>query len=296
MGVHGMANAASQRVRIRLQQEDDMIRAWKADGTGWRARIGLLTHMDLTVPEGQFWAMAPDGVSIHVSRVPFRNVQTFAEPPGVDNATELLAKLPLQGIIFGFTAGSYLLGPSGEQSLVARLEERSNGIPVIMPCAAVVAGLRALGARRLGLFHPPWYTDEWIQKGLAYFKPQGFEVVQAIHWTPAYEVPHPNLGQTINPTDMYEWVRKNTPSDADAVFIAGNGWRTVGVIAALEEDLGRPVLTADSAALWYALRRGGVGAEVNDYGQVFKETASAVRKQSPPREMAAVEASPSSIS
>jgi hypothetical protein len=39
------------------------------------------------------------------------------------------------------------------------------------------------------------------------------------------------------------------------------------VIAAPEEDLGRPVLTGNQAAFWYAF---GVGAEVNDYGQVFR--------------------------
>jgi maleate isomerase len=43
------------------------------------------------------------------------------------------------------------------------------------------------------------------------------------------------------------------------------------MIAALEEDLGRPVLTANQVALWYALRLAGVGAEVDDYGQVFKK-------------------------
>src|SRR5215471_5137952 len=51
--------------------------------------------------------------------------------------------------------------------------------------------------------------------------------------------------------------------------IAGNGFRTIGVIAALEEDLGKPVLTGNQVALWYALRMAGVRAQVDDYGQVF---------------------------
>jgi maleate isomerase len=42
------------------------------------------------------------------------------------------------------------------------------------------------------------------------------------------------------------------------------------VIAALEEDLGKPVLTANQVAFWYALRLAGVGAQVDDYGQVFR--------------------------
>ena len=52
----------------------------------------------------------------------------------------------------------------------------------------------------------------------------------------------------------------------------GSGARArIGVIAALEEDLGRPVLTANQVAFWYALRLAGVGAEVDEYGQVFRK-------------------------
>jgi maleate isomerase len=57
----------------------------------------------------------------------------------------------------------------------------------------------------------------------------------------------------------------------ECVFIAGNGFRAIGVIAALEEDLGRPVLTANQVAFWYALRLAGVGAEIDDYGQLFRK-------------------------
>ena len=42
---------------------------WEPDGWGSRARIGLLTPHNDIVPENEFAAMAPSGVSIHVSRV-----------------------------------------------------------------------------------------------------------------------------------------------------------------------------------------------------------------------------------
>jgi hypothetical protein len=42
---------------------------WQPDGSGWRARIGVLTpHFD-PVPESEFWTMAPEGVSVHAARV-----------------------------------------------------------------------------------------------------------------------------------------------------------------------------------------------------------------------------------
>ena len=68
-----------------------------------------------------------------------------------------------------------------------------------------------------------------------------------------------------------------TPANAECIFIAGNGFRTIGVIAALEEDLGKPVLTGNQVAFWYALRLAGGTAQVNDYGQVFRMHANGRR-------------------
>jgi maleate isomerase len=245
-------------------------KGWKPDGSGWRARIGVLTPDDDTIPESEFWTMTPDGVSVHAARVPLANLQTYSDPPGPDNAVEQLAKLPLHGIVFAFTTTSYLLGTKGEQALKARLEKRSKGIPVLLPTIAASTAFRALAVRRIALVHPPWFTDDVVKKGVAYFQDHGFKVVYANHLKPAREVPHPNLGSDVSPAEVYEWVRKHTPSRAEGVFIAGNGFRTIGVIATLEEDLGRPVLTGNQVAFWYALRLAGVGTQVDDYGQVFR--------------------------
>ena len=64
------------------------------------------------------------------------------------------------------------------------------------------------------------------------------------------------------------------PASAQAVFIGGNALRAIGVIAALEEDLGRPILTANQVSLWYALRQAGAEVRLDDYGQVFTKLIS----------------------
>jgi maleate isomerase len=89
------------------------------------------------------------------------------------------------------------------------------------------------------------------------------------HMLPAIDVPHPNTGSVAPPADIYEWVRGHVPSSAQAVFIGGNAVRAIGVIAALEEDLGRPVLTANQVSLWYALRVAVSEVKVDNYGQLF---------------------------
>jgi maleate isomerase len=246
----------------------------RPDGDGWRARLGVLTHDDSAISESELWTMAPDGVSLHTSRVFFADLATFANPPGPEEAADLLARLPLQAIIYAWTVGSYLLGTSGEHELISRVEKHSNGIPVLMSAPAATAAFRALEAQRIALIHAPFFTDDFDQKGAAYFQERGFDVVHVSHMMPPAEIPHPNTGSVATPAHIYEWVRSHVPSSAQAVFLGGNALRAIGVIAALEEDLRRPVLTANQVSLWYALRMAGVEAKVDGYGQLFKAPAT----------------------
>ena len=253
----------------------------ESDGSGWRARLGVLTHDDSTISESELWTMAPPGVSFHTSRILFADLATYAEPPGPEHATDLLARLPLQAIIYAWTVGSYLLGTSGEEELVRRVGNHSNGIPVLMSAPAATAGFRALEAERIALVHGPFFTDDFDQKGVAYFQERGFDVVHVSHLQPPVEVPHPNTGSVARPDEIYEWVRGHVPSSAEAVFIGGNAVRAIGVIAALEEDLGRPVLTANQVSLWYALRMAGAEVRLDNYGQLFAKPLARTAETTP---------------
>jgi maleate isomerase len=57
---------------------------------------------------------------------------------------------------------------------------------------------------------------------------------------------------------------------AQAVFIGGNALRAIGVIAALEEDLRRPVLTANQVSLWVCAACSWRGSQIDNFGQLFK--------------------------
>jgi maleate isomerase len=225
--------------------------------------------------------MAPDGVSLHTSRIFFGDPATYADPPGPENATELLARLPLQAIIYAWTVGSYVLGTTGEEELVRRVGDHSNGIPVLMSAPSAIAAFRALEAERVALIHGPFFTDDYDQKGVAYFQEGGFKVVHVSHLMPAVEIPHPNTGSAASPAEIYEWVRDHVPPSAQAVFIGGNAVRAVGVIAALEEDLRRPVLTANQASLWHALRVAGTEVRLDNYGQLFTRPLARTAEPTP---------------
>jgi maleate isomerase len=252
---------------------------WQADGWDARGRIGILMpHLDIG-PEAEFSAMAPDGVTIHATRVhigvtmpgaatdpgiALAPVRAFAEPPAIDDAAELLAAARPHAIAYGFFSSSYLLGVDGDRALQARLEQRTKGIPVVIPGLAALRALRALGLRRLALVDPPWFSAELNRMGAEYFSSQQIEVVYA---TPATGLPSGQHDQQHK--RLYEWVRAQVPASAEAVLTGGNGFRAVGAIEALEQDLGCAVLTANQVTFWNALRAAGVQAPVAHYGRLF---------------------------
>jgi maleate isomerase len=251
---------------------------WQPDGWG-QTRIGVITPDGDIVPEMEFNALAPDGVSIHTTRIPFGGyrpggkmdptiandpVRAIADPPAVDDAADMLAMAPLHAIVFGFTSSSWVRGAADDAALKSRLEARTRGIPVVITSAAAAIAMDALSAKTVALISPSWFSAEMAQQGARYFQSQGVEIV--------YSAPAglPSDQQAIQPEQLYSWVRSHVPKNAEAVFIGGNGFRAISVIKALEEALDRPVLSANQVAFWCALRLSGTRAPIVNYGRIFE--------------------------
>ena len=235
---------------------------WRPDGAGSLARIGVLTPDFDPVPESEMWAMAPEGVSVHASRVP-RHAGSFADAPHVDGAAELLASLSPRAVVYAYTSSSYALGAEADVALRGRLQTHTGGIPVVVTAPAAVEALRILGVHRVALVHPPWFTEEVNDNGRGYFRAQGFDAVSCARITPTRQFAE------VAPAELYAWIKANVPRQAEAVFIGGNGLRAIGVIESLEKALGRPVLTANQVAFWQALRLVGMTSKVRHYGRIF---------------------------
>ena len=251
---------------------------FQPDGWSFRARLGLLTPHAAIGSESELAAMAPAGVSIHATRVPLGvmragglmdptiatdPVGAFVDPPLIDAAAELLAAAPLHAIGMAFNASSYVRGKAHDIELRQRLEQRTRGIPVAITSASAALALRAVGAERVALVDPPWFPPELSALGNAYFQDHGFEVV----FSASAALPSEQLA--INPGQLFEWIRRNTPDSAEAVYVGGNGLRAVGVIQALEEELQRPILTANQVLFWNLLRLARARVAVTTYGQLF---------------------------
>lgn len=262
---------------------------WQPDGYGWRARIGLIApHADL-VPDAEFAAMAPGGVSVHTTRVRFggmdvdrnldepvevRSLRDYVMSSRLDEAAELLGGAPLSVIAYAFTSTSYLGGDADDGCVRARIEEQAGGLPVVTTCAAAVHAMGLLGSQRMALIHPPWISGAVNEMGAGYFRRQGFDVVAAL---PA---DLPGGQRNVHPAGVYEWVRATVPAEADVIFFGGNGFRVVGTIDALERDLGRPVLSANQVLLWAALGAADLpSGSVTGYGSLFSLAGAVVQER-----------------
>ena len=117
-----------------------------------------------------------------------------------------------------------------------------------------------------------------VAAGRRYYADHGFELAGHLRYDPGRkwrdlppgELVGQGLGfeQEIEP--LYAQIRTACPADADGVLIAGTGFRCVGILEALEQDLKRPVISANQASLWHCLRSAGVQAKVEGYGSLLR--------------------------
>jgi len=260
--------------------------AFNEDRWGARARIGMFIVGSEAVPEAEWQAMAPAGVSVHAARVtaPSPWAAWRADRSGVDLADDLargcrqFASMRLAAVVVGHTSSSVIGGAGWDAAVVGEMQAILGGATAVTTNGLdTAAGLRAVGARRPFLVLPAWYGDAPVEAALGYYAGQGFDPAGHLRFDPGprwRDIPRGDLyaeglavAQEIEP--LYRQIVDACPAEADAVFIAGTGFRCVGIVEALEAALGRPVVTANQASLWRCLRLAGVQAPVARYGRLL---------------------------
>jgi maleate isomerase len=97
------------------------------------------------------------------------------------------------------------------------------------------------GVEQVQLVYPPWFDDEFDELGAAYFRSQGFDAVV----TKAVDLPDDPA--RVDLQHVIDWVQHHVEDRAEAVFLAGNGFRTAGAIEELELRTGRLVIGANQS-------------------------------------------------
>lgn len=216
--------------------------------------IGIVAPYDFAL-DRELWRWAPDDVSLHLTRMPYVPLAAtlemaihISEPPLVArSAVDVLAVSPLV-TAYACTSGSFVGGLIGEAALVAAME--AAGAPAaVTTSGALLIALRQLGITRIAAVTP--YTKD-LTDGLGAFLGEAeVDVVAAAGlgltseiWTVPYET-------------TAELVRTTDSPDAQAIFVSCTNLPTYDLIAPLERELGKPVLTANQVTMWSALTIAG---------------------------------------
>lgn len=238
------------------------------DMYGSRAKIGLVYIASSWVMEPEFYEMSPNGVITCTSRVALPDdvsADSVAEVGrrAVD-AAAVLAEAPLDVITLGCTSGSFIKGAGYDRQLIEDMKKASGGVPCSTTSSAFIRALEAIGAKKIAVLTP--YVDEVNDKAKSFLNDMGYEVTNFIGMglIKDHDIDNVPLEK------VYELAKKADTHDADALFIACTGLKTIPIIEALEKELKKPVITAIQATFWDCLRIAEVNDNIKGYGVLFE--------------------------
>ena len=220
---------------------------------GTRGTLGLIVlQVDETV-EQDFRRLFPPEVALHVSRIPSGadlNPDTIAQMEhALPQAAGLLPPDAEFGAVgYACTSGTTLIGAAR----VAELVRAATGARAVTdPLSAAFAALRALEARSVAIVSP--YIESVAEPIRRAFEAAGFAVPAALSFGEEVEA----RVARIDAASVRTAARQAAASGAEAIFLSCTNLRTLDVIAQLEPELGRPVLSSNQVLAWHMARLAG---------------------------------------
>jgi len=237
---------------------------------GWRARIGLLVPCSNVVMEPEFNMMAPQGVSVHASRLDISGFYSSDSPiivmSSIKKAAKLLKMVDPSVVVFGCTSSSFM----EDEGEIKKQIEDETGAPAISSSGAVIQALRVLGCHAVAISTP--YLEFINEKEKAWLESKGFEVSDIRGLGLGKDQTEIRLIGRQPAHIIYELARVAARCRPECIFISCGNLATAPVINSLEIDLGIPVVTSSQASLWYALRTAGLNLPVEGYGMLLQRT------------------------
>lgn len=226
-----------------------------------RAILGVMTPAMNTVVQPELESLRPAGVTNQMQR--FRLGGDRISDDLHDEAQKLMDCNPL-AIAVGLTTDAGAGGVDKLASVCDDLQQRLS-VPVCNASIATHTAIRAFGASRIAVMTPfNAETDAIVQ---ANFEAAGFNVV-AIKGAEAPTLPA--ICETPLAT-VQSLAEELAASDCELIAQVGTALPVVGLLEALEQTTGKPVIACNAAVYWQALRAAGITDPVAGYGRLLRE-------------------------
>jgi maleate isomerase len=229
-------------------------------------RAGLIIPSSNRMVEQEMVPAFPAGVRAHVTRLRMTGANRGPLDrvmPAVEEATRALTDARCEVVAFHCTANSMQEGRDGEARLLDGLR-RAGALQATTTATAVRRAFDVLGARRIVLVTP--YDRATTDHEADFLREAGYEVVDAVGFALAGSDAY-----CATPATYWEQrVRERARRDVDVYFVSCANISVFGVIAAVETELDRPVVTSNQAVMWDCLCRLGIENRRGAYGRLFE--------------------------
>ena len=231
-------------------------------------RLGLIALATDFNSEQEFRQWLPADVQVFTNRVTNANPLTLENLQNMANdisraAAGILPGLALDAMIYGCTSGTLAIGI---ENIEKQIHRSCPGIAVTNPVSAVLAALEHRQARRISILTP--YIEEVNREMVSTFGALGIEVINILGLGYDNDIDI----SCISPRVIYEYALKACDHDADLLFISCTALRTAGVIADIEQSLGKTVISSNQALIWHSLRLIGYPHAITAPGSLFVNT------------------------
>jgi maleate isomerase len=235
--------------------------------SSWRGVVGMINPTMRPGVTEEVCRLLPEGIGL----IPlFLNIRRGAEDefktmmPHYEKLVAVLAEQQCDLIHPHGAPPFMVLGRKGEAKIVAAWEKKYK-VPIMSVAQNHVNALAALHAKSfVGATYFPAKLNAVFAK---YFADAGFKV----RGMEGIDVPF-NQVQTLSGEQVYAHIKKHflKAKGADAIYMLGSGWRTLHIIATLEQDLQVPVVHPVPARVWEIQKRLHVRQPVKGFGQLLE--------------------------
>jgi maleate isomerase len=215
------------------------------------AGIGVVAPHDLAL-DRELWRWTPEHVALYLTRTPPLDVAVGAELAHALRDEDVLAQACREvaegdpGVtVYLCTSASFIAGVAGEAELRAVME-RAGTRRALTTSGALLEALSALGARRVAVATP--YDAELTARLAAFLGEAAHDVVGTARLGLRGDI------WRVSSASVRELVEALPLGDAEAVVISCTNLPTYDALPGLEETLGLPVVSANLATMWAALR------------------------------------------
>lgn len=218
--------------------------------------LGLVAPFDFEL-DAECWRWLPEGTSLFVTRTPRTSqvavtvelAKQVSDEMAVSQAVGSLLAVKPVCVGYACTSGSFVSGIAGENSLRQTML-MAGSENAITTSGALIEALNYLKLKKIAIATP--YNQQLTQKLVDFLNESGIDVISSGYMDMESGI------ATANHLAVKRLARLVDSKEAEAIFFSCTNLKTFDVIKELEEELDKPVLSANQVTMWSMMKRANI--------------------------------------